>query len=110
MKVTLASMRGDDFICTGGEINGHNVVVATWPAGQNYGVGAAAPLVNQVKARFPNIWFILLEVVAAGLPTLTPSDRSWYRDVRLGGVLVRLIKKCHNSHQQCHKGILEGWV
>jgi hypothetical protein len=47
------SVRGDDYIYMGGEINGHNVVVATWPAGQNYGVGAAAALVNQVKARSP---------------------------------------------------------
>jgi hypothetical protein len=41
----------------GGEINGHIVVVATWPTGQNYSVGAAAALVNQVKARFADIWF-----------------------------------------------------
>lgn len=36
--------RGDDYIYIGGEINGYKVVVATWPAGQNYGTGATAAL------------------------------------------------------------------
>jgi hypothetical protein len=53
----FGSVRGDDYIYMGGEINGHIVVVATWPTGQNYSVGAAAALVNQVKARFADIWF-----------------------------------------------------
>jgi nucleoside phosphorylase len=82
------SVRGDDYIYVGGEINGHNVVVATWPPGQNYGVGAAAALVSQVKARFSNLWFALLVGVAAGLPNLSPSDPSRRRDIRLGDVLV----------------------
>jgi nucleoside phosphorylase len=82
------SVRGDDFIYVGGEINGHNVVVATWPAGQNYGVGAAAALVSQLKARFSNLWFALLVGVAAGLPNLSPSDPTRRRDIRLGDVLV----------------------
>lgn len=69
-------MRGDDYIYMGGEINGHKVVVATLPAGQNYGVGAAAALVNQVRTRFANLWFALLGGVAAGLHNLTTSDRS----------------------------------
>jgi hypothetical protein len=51
----FGSVPGDDYIYIGGEINGHKVVIATWPAGQNYGVGSAAALVNQVKARFPKI-------------------------------------------------------
>jgi nucleoside phosphorylase len=82
------SVRGDDYIYIGGEINGHNVVVATWPAGQNYGVGSAAALVNQVKARFTNIWFALLVGVAAGLPNLSPIPPATRRDIRLGDVLV----------------------
>ena len=49
------SVPGDDYIFIGGEISGHHVVVATWPADQNYGVGSAAALANQVKARFPRI-------------------------------------------------------
>lgn len=93
----FVSVRGDDYIYIGGEINGHNVVVATWPAGQNYGVGAAAALVNQVKTRFQNIWFALLVGVAAGLPNLTPSDRSQYRDVRLGDVLVCVPEKASSG-------------
>jgi nucleoside phosphorylase len=90
-------VRGDDYIYMGGEINGHNVVVATWPTGQNYGVGAAAALVNQVKARFANIWFALLVGVAAGLPNLTPHDGSRYRDVRLGDVLVCVPEKASSG-------------
>lgn len=90
-------MRGDDYIYMGGEINGHNVVVATWPAGQNYGVGVAAALVNQVKARFPNIWFALLVGVAAGLLNLTPSDQSRYRDVRLSDVLICVPEKASSG-------------
>jgi nucleoside phosphorylase len=82
------SVRGDDYIYIGGSINGHNVVIATWPEGQNYGVGSAAALVNQVKSRFPNIWFALLVGVAAGLPNLSPEPPLKKRDIRLGDVLV----------------------
>jgi nucleoside phosphorylase len=82
------SVRGDDYIYIGGEINGHNVVVATLPVGQNYGIVSAAALVNQVKARFSNLWFALLVGVAAGLPNLLPSDPIRLRDIRLGDVLV----------------------
>lgn len=84
---------GDDYIYNGGEINGHNVVIATWPAGQNYGVGATAVLVNQVKSRFSNIWFALLVGVAAGLPNLTADNLSRRRDIRLGDVLVCVPEK-----------------
>ena len=87
------SERGDDYIYVGGEVNGHNVVVATNPAGQNYGVGSAAALASQIKARFPNIWFALLVGVAAGLPNLSPRDPSKYRDIRLGDVLVSIPDK-----------------
>jgi nucleoside phosphorylase len=80
--------RGDDFIYIGGDINGHNVVIATWPEGQNYGVSSAAALANQVKTRFPNIWFALLVGVAAGLPNLFPKPPAQRRDIRLGDVLV----------------------
>lgn len=87
------TVRGDDYIYIGGEINGHNVVVATWPTGQNYGVGSAAALVNQVKARFRNIWFALLVGVAAGLPTICPKSLAESRDIRLGDVLVCVPEK-----------------
>jgi nucleoside phosphorylase len=91
------SVRGDDYIYIGGEINGHNVVVATWPAGQNYGVGATAALVNQVKARFTNIWFALLVGVAAGIPNLAPKDPRQRRDIRLGDVLVCVPDKANSG-------------
>jgi nucleoside phosphorylase len=87
------SVRGDDYIYIGGEINGHKIVVATWPTGQNYGVGAAAALANQVKARFSNIWFALLVGVAAGLPNLSSIDPAKRRDIRLGDVLVCIPDK-----------------
>jgi nucleoside phosphorylase len=79
--------RGDDFVFQAGEVCGHNVVIATLPAGQEYGTGSAAALASQVKSFFPNLWFGLLVGVAAGLPKLTgPSPR----DIRLGDVLVAL--------------------
>ncbi len=87
------SVQGDDYIYIGGEINGHNVVVATNPAGQNYGVGSAAALASQIKARFPNIRFALLVGVAAGLPNLSAGDPGKHRDIRLGDVLVSVPDK-----------------
>jgi nucleoside phosphorylase len=106
------SVRGDDYIYVGGEINGHNVVVATWPAGQNYGVGAAAALVNQVKARFSNIWFALLVGVAAGLPNLSPTDPAKRRDIRLGDVLVCVPEKASSGiiHYDLGKDTEGGFV
>jgi hypothetical protein len=55
----FASERGDDYIYMGGEINGHHVAVATRPTCQNYSMGAAVALVNQVKTRFEHICFAL---------------------------------------------------
>lgn len=87
------TIRGDDYIYIGGEINGHNVVVATWPTGHIYGVGSAAALANQVKARFRNIWFALLVGVAAGLPNIYSKPPAKCRDIRLGDVLVSVPEK-----------------
>ncbi|KAK8851762.1 Kinesin light chain [Apiospora arundinis] len=79
--------RGDDYVFHAGEIFGHNIIVATLPAGQEYGTGSAAALASQVKKFFPNLWFGLLVGVAAGLPSLL---RTPPRDIRLGDVLVAL--------------------
>lgn len=79
--------RGDDYIFLAGEMAGHNVVIATLPAGQEYGTGSAAALASQIKKCFPNFWFGLLVGVAAGLPDLS---RNPPRDIRLGDVLVGL--------------------
>ncbi|TQV93583.1 kinesin light chain 1 and [Cordyceps javanica] len=79
--------RGDDYVYMAGEMCGHNVVIATLPAGQEYGNGAAAALASQIKKFFPNFWFGLLVGVAAGLPRLTGRSP---RDIRLGDVLVAL--------------------
>lgn len=74
---------GDDYLYTPGELNGHNIIIATFPANHDYGLGSAAALASQVKKTFRNIWFGLLVGVAAGLPR---HDR----DIRLGDVLVGL--------------------
>jgi nucleoside phosphorylase len=79
--------RGDDYVFQAGDVCGHNVIIATLPAGQEYGTGSAAALASQVKKFFPNLWFGLLVGVAAGLPNLS---RSPPLDIRLGDVLVGL--------------------
>ena len=79
--------RGDDYIFEAGNICGHNVVVATLPAGQEYGTGSAAALAGQIKKFFPNLWFGLLVGVAAGLPNFSTRPP---KDIRLGDVLVGL--------------------
>jgi hypothetical protein len=66
-------------------MGGHNIIIATLPAGEEYGTGAAAALASQVKKVFPNLWFGLLVGVAVGLPDLPRK-----RDIRLGDVLVSL--------------------
>lgn len=79
--------RGDDYVFQAGDICGHNIIIATLPAGQEYGTGSAAALASQVKKFFPNLWFGLLVGVATGLPNLS---RSPPLDIRLGDVLVGL--------------------
>ncbi|KAI1446128.1 purine and uridine phosphorylase [Annulohypoxylon stygium] len=79
--------RGDDYVFKAGEMCGHNIVIATLPAGQEYGTGSAAALASQAKRFFPNFWFGLLVGVAAGLPNL---ERNPPRDIRLGDILVSI--------------------
>lgn len=82
--------RGDDYVFQAGEMCGHNVIIATFPAGQEYGTGSAAAMAAQVKQFFPNLWFGLLVGVAAGLPNLSVKPPL---DIRLGDVLVGLSTK-----------------
>jgi nucleoside phosphorylase/tetratricopeptide (TPR) repeat protein len=77
--------RGDDYVYHAGSMGGHNVVIATLPAGQEYGTGSAAALAGQLKKFFPNLWFGLLVGVAAGLPNFVCIPP---RDIRLGDVLI----------------------
>ncbi|KAG5766876.1 hypothetical protein H9Q72_005040 [Fusarium xylarioides] len=79
--------RGDDYIFSAGDINGHNIIIATLPAGQEYGTGSAAALASQIKKFFTNLWCGLLVGVAAGLPNLRETPPI---DIRLGDVLVGL--------------------
>jgi nucleoside phosphorylase len=76
---------GDDYQYIGGEINGHNVVVATFPPGTQYGGASAAALAAQVRECFKRLWFGLLVGIAAGLPDLS---RDPPLDIRLGDVLI----------------------
>ncbi|KAL6229323.1 hypothetical protein BDW75DRAFT_103962 [Aspergillus navahoensis] len=76
---------GDDYLFHAGEIHGHNVVIATFAAGQRYGTSSAASLAIHVKKFFPNLWFGLLVGVAAGLPNFSGSPT---RDIRLGDVII----------------------
>ncbi|KAJ9615127.1 hypothetical protein H2200_001201 [Cladophialophora chaetospira] len=106
------SSRGDDYIYIGGEINNHNVVIATLPAGQDYGVGSAAALASQVKARFHSLSFALLVGVAAGVPNLSSSDPGKLRDIRLGDVLVGVPTKEGSGivHYDLGKDTEEGFL
>ncbi|KAI0830393.1 purine and uridine phosphorylase [Hypoxylon sp. FL0890] len=79
--------RGDDYVFKAGDMCGHNIVIATLPAGQEYGTGSAAALASQAKRFFPNFWFGLLVGVAAGIPDLSQCPP---RDIRLGDVLVSM--------------------
>lgn len=85
--------KGDDYIYLGGEINKHDIVIATLPEGQAYGIGSASALAIHIKTRFPNIWFCLLVGLAAGLPNLTPKFPFPSRDIRLGDLLVCIPDK-----------------
>ncbi|KAL2801694.1 hypothetical protein BJX63DRAFT_157636 [Aspergillus granulosus] len=76
---------GDDYLFHAGEIHGHNVVIATFAAGQRYGTNSAASLASHIRKFFPNLWFGLLVGVAAGLPNHSCSPP---RDIRLGDVIV----------------------
>jgi len=50
---------GDDYIYMGGEINGHNVVIATFPDGNDYGIGAASALASQIKKALSDLQSVL---------------------------------------------------
>ncbi|PKK49870.1 hypothetical protein CI102_5618 [Trichoderma harzianum] len=77
----------DDYVFQAGDACGHNIIIATLPAGEVYGTRSAAALATQVKKFFPNLWFGLLVGIAAGLPNLS---RNPPLDIRLGDVLVGL--------------------
>jgi nucleoside phosphorylase len=75
---------GDFYQYISGEINGHNILIASFPPGTQYGGSSAAALAAQVrKCLGGSFWFGLLVGIAAGLPS--PSH-----DIRLGDILVSL--------------------
>ncbi|KAJ3476085.1 hypothetical protein NLG97_g9240 [Lecanicillium saksenae] len=75
---------GGDYTYIAGEMCGHNVIIATFPAGQQYGTGSAAALASHIKTAFRNIRIGLLVGVAAGIPRLSTTPP---RDIRLGDIL-----------------------
>jgi nucleoside phosphorylase len=83
--VKFPAGQGVDFIYTVGDINGHNIVIATFPSGHSAGVGAAASLARDIKAKFPNVLLTLLVGVAGGIPDFSQAP-PW--DIRRGDVLV----------------------
>lgn len=78
---------GGDYTYIAGEMCGHNVIIAMFPAGDIYGTGAAAALASHIKTAFRNIRVGLLVGVAAGIPRLSGSLQ---RDIRLGDILVAM--------------------
>jgi nucleoside phosphorylase len=76
---------GDDYQYIAGEINRHNIIIATFPPGTQYGGVSAAALTAQVKKCMPRLWLGFLVGIAAGVPNLH-SDPP--RDIRLGDVLI----------------------
>jgi nucleoside phosphorylase len=78
---------GDDYQYIGGEINGHNIIIASFPPGTPYGGASAAALAAQVKKCLPRMWMGFLVGVAAGLPDIHGKPPL---DIRLGDVLVSL--------------------
>jgi len=78
---------GDDYQYIPGEINGHNIIIATFPSGTTYGGNSAAALAAQVRKCFTKLWFGLLVGIAAGIPDFSEVPPL---DIRLGDVLVSL--------------------
>ncbi|KAF9768911.1 hypothetical protein IL306_013734 [Fusarium sp. DS 682] len=82
--------RGDDYIFHAGTMSGHNIIIATLPAGQHYGTGSAAALAGQERD-------ILYEVFSYGLQKemqreRRPEDqrtRIWYGPIGSGDKLMR---------------------
>lgn len=82
--------RGQDYLFHAGDINRHNVVIATLPIGQNPSTAAAASLASTVKIHFPNIQFGFLVGYASGLPNLSLDPP---QDIRLGDVIVGIAEE-----------------
>ncbi|KXX79679.1 hypothetical protein MMYC01_202551 [Madurella mycetomatis] len=77
--------RGDDYLFHAANVCGHNVVLATLPAGQNYGTGSTAALVSQSEEVLPKPLVRFARWRCRRLPNLSTNPP---RDIRLGDVLV----------------------
>lgn len=80
---------GDGNSYAGGTLAGHNIILATLPAGKK-GTGAAAIVANDLRRSFTAIRFALLVGIGAGVPA--PD-----RDIRLGDVVVSRPAKDHGG-------------
>jgi hypothetical protein len=83
--VKFPASEGVDFTYTVGDIKGHNIVIATFASGHSTGIGAAAFLARDIKAKFPNVLLTLLVGVASGIPDFSQAH-PW--DIRRGDVFV----------------------
>lgn len=79
-----------------GEINGHNVVVATLPFTGN---APTATVVTQMRRTFPQLRFGLLVGIGGGVPTKTNSGH-----IRLGHVVVSKPEGEHSGAVQYDHG------
>lgn len=80
--VNFPLIAGDDNNYIGGQINGHNVVIAGMPK-NNTGPVFAATLAAQMRKSFPNLLFGLMAGVGAGCPGKDSEP-----DIRLGDVVI----------------------
>ncbi|KAH8697408.1 hypothetical protein BGW36DRAFT_378643 [Talaromyces proteolyticus] len=76
----LPPVRGDSNCYTLGQLSGHNVVVASLPAGYQ-GKVSAANVANGISKSFPSITLRLLVGIGGGIPSIR-------HDIRLGDVVI----------------------
>jgi nucleoside phosphorylase len=80
---------GDNNNYTLGEIEGHNVVLATLPDGE-YGIASAATVARDMLHSFPNIRIGLMVGIGGGAP-------SQKHDIRLGDIVVSASREGTDS-------------
>ena len=86
---SLEKEHGDPNYYTLGEINGHNVVIGSLPAGYQ-GIATAATVATHMRRSFPSINLRLLVGIGGGVPT--PNV-----DIRLGDVAISMPTGTHGG-------------
>lgn len=96
----LPQSPNDHNVYTLGNINGHNVVIASLPTAGNC---PAATIITQMRNTFPNLRFSLLVGIGGGAPTTTDQG-----PVRLGHVVVSRPSGMESGIIQYDHGKVEG--